>query len=933
MADVYSLSLRADTRDIDRGKESLDKFGRSADTTGRKSKDLEGGTGKLTQSFGGLRVAAVAAIAALGGFSVGRIIRDTANFGESVARLGVVSGATSEQMAALEAQARSLGATTLFTAQQTAEAQTFLAQAGFEANEILSATPGILQLATAASLDLAQAADLASNVLSGFGLEAQELGRVNDVLAATAASSNTNVEQLGQSLSFAAPLARSAGISIEETAAAIGALGDAGLQGSRAGTGLLGVIRQLSNVTPQAETALSSYGLTLADIDVTTRGLQPVLETLGQAGISVADSFTIFGSEANTAAQILAGASGRVGDLTGELQNADGTAAEAAETMGSTLAGAIAGLNSAFSESVLQAGESAGAMQALISTATGVISVYNDMLPQFVEANDLTEQQARNIELIAAGLSTVGQTALVIGGVTVALRSAAVAQVAFNVAARANPWVLGTTAILAAVSAINNFRQANTDAAVEARELSRELNELTSGMSSLTEAELRNRESNLASRLSDAQMEAQEYADELDRVNAIGEQNASMANRVAAEVQRLERQHAAATGRVGQLSEAHEQAVTALELLESQLNNTTTSGHAAADAIQRIIDGAEEEAAALGETNRQTALRQALHAGATTEQLKAIDAAYRQAEAYNAEAAAARAAASAEEQRRQQFEAVQDRADPEKAEFGRYMEELAIIEEFSADAAEEEALREDAFARHIQNMANIADQGADRQAGAARDIEATWQNHFTQLGGIFSQAEGVFGQITSIARKAHGEQSDEYREALIMQRAFAAASIAINTAMAAAAALAPPPIGLGPVAGLPYAVAIGSLGAASIAATAAQTGMELGRIDGARADGGPVQAGGRYLVGERGPEIVQMGNQGGNVIPNHELGGGGDTSVTNVTNVFQISAGVEGTVRREIEQAVPMITEMSKRAVESAINAGGSMSRATGRRR
>ena len=384
MADVYSLSVRADTSDIRRGRQDLDRFSGQA-------KKTDTSVANLGRSFSVMRVAVVAAASVLGGMTFGRVIRDTAAFGNSIARLGVVSGATTAQMAGLEKQARDLGATTLFTAQQTADAQTFLAQAGFDAQEILRATPGVLQLATAATLDLAAAADLTSNVLSGFGLEVDQLGRVNDVLAATAASSNVNVTQLGQALSFAAPLARTAGISIEETAAAIGALGDAGLQGSRAGTGLLGVIRQLSNVTPQAADALSNYGLSLKDVDITTRGLQPVLDTLSKAGISVADSFTIFGSEANTAASILANTASRVGELTKELKNADGTAASAAKTMGDTLTGSITSLNSAFSESILQIGDSAGGMQSLIDTTTGVISAYNGMLPLLVDSNKITQ--------------------------------------------------------------------------------------------------------------------------------------------------------------------------------------------------------------------------------------------------------------------------------------------------------------------------------------------------------------------------------------------------------------------------------------------------------------------------------------------------------------------------------------------------------------
>src|SRR5690625_450768 len=237
----------------------------------------------LASTMGRLRSVVGLLAAGIGGIGFSRIIRETAGFEDSMLGLQAVSRATAQQMKTLEDQARSLGATSMFSAQHAGDAQRFLAMAGLEVNEVLSATPGILRLATAGQIDLANAADIASNVLGGFRLEVEELNRVNDVLAATAAGSNTSIEQLGQALSFAAPLAASAGVSIEETAAASGTLSDAGLQGSRAGTGLVGVSRQLSNVTPAAAAALQSYGVTVADVDVSSRGLGEVLETLGGA--------------------------------------------------------------------------------------------------------------------------------------------------------------------------------------------------------------------------------------------------------------------------------------------------------------------------------------------------------------------------------------------------------------------------------------------------------------------------------------------------------------------------------------------------------------------------------------------------------------------------------------------------------------------------
>ncbi|WP_417788393.1 phage tail tape measure protein [Stutzerimonas xanthomarina] len=425
----------------------------------------QGSGDRLAKGMGVLKIALGAAAAAAGGFSAGKVITETASFEQSLLKLQVVSGATTTQLAAMESQARTLGATSMFSAKQAADAQNFLAMAGMNVNEVMSATPGILQLATAGQMDLASAADLASNVLGGFRLEVGELNRVNDVLAATAAKSNTSISQLGDALSYAAPIAATAGVSIEQTAAAIGVLSDAGLQSSRAGTGLLGFIRQLSNLTPDATAALGRYGLTSAEVNVEQEGLIAVLDRLQQANINTADSFKIFGSEAGPAAQILASGAVRVNEFTGELELAEGTAERAALVLGSGLEGSFRSLNSAIGESTLQLGRDSGmsaALQEVVNTATGVISVYNGMLPQFREANGLTEDQARNLNTTATAISltagAVGGLTSAYVGLTAATWAAHAAQTAFVRIMRVNPIVLAAGAIASLSGALYTAR-------------------------------------------------------------------------------------------------------------------------------------------------------------------------------------------------------------------------------------------------------------------------------------------------------------------------------------------------------------------------------------------------------------------------------------------------------------------------------------------
>lgn len=376
----------------------------STERTGRAVEKTSGEMDKLAASVKRAAIAYVSFEA--GRAAISRIIRDTAGFEKSMLGLQAKTRASAAEMANLEAQARQLGATTQYSAKQTADAQNFLAQAGFNVNEVLSATPGILSLATAGNLDLARAADIASNVLGGMGLDVAELSRVNDVLAATSASANTNVEQLGQALSFAAPFASSAGISIEQASAAIGVMSDSGIQASRAGTGLVGVIRQLSKVTPDAEKALAKYGLSAEDVNIETHGLETVMRRLGDANLSTADALAIFGTEAGTAGQTLAKSSERLGEFTTELENAEGEAGRMAKILGGGLAGSINTFNSALGETILQLGEGGvgGAFGTLLDTLSGVLSSYNGMLDVFAEANDIGETHKMVIQGIADGV-------------------------------------------------------------------------------------------------------------------------------------------------------------------------------------------------------------------------------------------------------------------------------------------------------------------------------------------------------------------------------------------------------------------------------------------------------------------------------------------------------------------------------------------------
>lgn len=401
------------------------------------------------------------AAAAFSTFNASMSIKNTIfGFDTALKGLQATTRATAADMAKLEAQARQLGATSKFSATEAAEAQRFLAMAGFDTNKILASTPSVLKLATAGEISLAQAADMASNALGGMQLPVEELDRVIDVMAEAASSANTNISELSEALSYAAPLAATAGVEVEELAAVIGALSDSGIKSSRAGTGVIGIIRQLSNITPQAAEAISKYGITLDDVNIKANGLTAVMKTLRDANLDSQDAFKIFGSEAAAAGLIVSSYSEKVQTMTERYRNAKGSANEMANIMAGSLSAGALGLSSALQEVALQIGDAgvAGGMKEAMTAATGFVHVFTGMLPEFAAANNLTADYVSNLNDVA-DIATIAAGSL--GGLLglmlttkVATMGAAGAMGILNAVILANPFVLAVSAIAAVTGAL-----------------------------------------------------------------------------------------------------------------------------------------------------------------------------------------------------------------------------------------------------------------------------------------------------------------------------------------------------------------------------------------------------------------------------------------------------------------------------------------------
>ena len=249
------------------------------------------------------------------GYSLYKPTMIAADFEQAMARTKAVAftgkNKTPEQKAAdeadfkaLQAQALQLGADTQFTAIQAAQSQEMLARAGFKSNEIISAMPGLLSMAAAEGMDLANAADIAASTLRGFNLEADQSGRVADVLAQMSAASNSSIAGLGESMKYVAPVASGLGVSVEETAAMLGVMANAGIKGSQAGTALRAAFTRLSKEPKAVEKALRSLGVATRDAQGRMRKMPGLMQELSakMKNMGEADQMryltNIFGQEA-----------------------------------------------------------------------------------------------------------------------------------------------------------------------------------------------------------------------------------------------------------------------------------------------------------------------------------------------------------------------------------------------------------------------------------------------------------------------------------------------------------------------------------------------------------------------------------------------------------------------------------------------------------
>jgi TP901 family phage tail tape measure protein len=342
---------------------------------------------------------------------------------QAITRLDKDDPETSEQLRGLREQARELGGSTMFTAGQAADAQGFLGMAGFDPKAIKDAMPGMLDLAAAGGADLAQTADISSNIMSGLGMTADQMGRLGDVLVGTFTRSNTNLQMLGDTMKYAAPMAKTYGVELEVAAAMAGKLGDAGLQGSMGGTALSSIMNRLAAPPKAARKALEQLQIETADANGNLRQMPDILKeiydktkdlgTAEKGGLLKA----LAGDEAvKGMAQLVEQAGiGELQKLIATLRETQGEAAKTSKVMADNLKGDLTTLGSAWQDLGIELQDQQdGALRGLVQS---VIDIVRGIKIWAKENPGLASGLVKTIAVVAG-------VTMAIGGLMIALASA-----------------------------------------------------------------------------------------------------------------------------------------------------------------------------------------------------------------------------------------------------------------------------------------------------------------------------------------------------------------------------------------------------------------------------------------------------------------------------------------------------------------------------
>lgn len=319
-------------------------------------------------------------------FGVAESVNSFQDFESMMSQVKAISGATGQAFDDLTAKAQEMGATTKFTATESAEAFNYMAMAGWKPQQMIDGISGIMSLAAASGEDLGTTSDIVTDALTAFGLQAGDAGHFADVLAQASANANTNVSMLGESFKYVAPVAGAMNYSVEDTSLALGLMANASIKGSMAGTALKTSLANMAAPTDSMAAAMDKYGISLTDSEGNMKSLRGVIDNLrgSLGGLSeteqTAAASTIFGKEAMAGMLAIINASE---EDYNKLSTAIGNSKDAAEGMADTMLDNLKG-SFTLMQSAIEGTENAFGKR-LSPYLRGIAGGITDMMPEITD--------------------------------------------------------------------------------------------------------------------------------------------------------------------------------------------------------------------------------------------------------------------------------------------------------------------------------------------------------------------------------------------------------------------------------------------------------------------------------------------------------------------------------------------------------------------
>lgn len=498
------------------------KLGTQIDELKRKQEDAAESAGAFgsagEEAFANVKEALVAAGLVTALKEIGQAYMEcvgiAGDFEEAMSTVEALSQASTQEMAALSAEAKELGASTKFTAKEAADAMGYMGMAGWGAADMLQGMDGVLQLAAASGEDLARVSDIVTDNLTAFGLKASDTAHFSDVLAAAATNANTNVSIMGETFKMSAPLAGALGYSIEDVSVAIGLMANSGIKGSLAGTSLKNVFNGLLEGVTLTSAAFGEYEFSTVNADGTMKGFGATIEELRDLFAEMTEAEKMSNAEA------IAGLRGYAGllailnateedytKLANSIDNCAGAAQRMAAIKLDNMNGQLTIAKSAWDGLKISVGEQfTPAMQKLYEIAAKVFSAINEFV----------KEHPGMVKGIAAFVAIIGAAT---AGLMAYVAAVKIAGVVTGVLGTTAGVFLGVAAAVAAVSAVAvGMASAIMEANAEIEAMTAEATELRDVLESSEEAYRETVDTSIAS----AQA-AETYVDRLRELEAAGQ--------------------------------------------------------------------------------------------------------------------------------------------------------------------------------------------------------------------------------------------------------------------------------------------------------------------------------------------------------------------------------------------------------------------------